>query len=218
MAELIKKYKFSFLIYGLVLLTGILLAFSIPKLELHQMMNSSHTVFQDWLFRTITWLGDGWVAVIISLLFLLIRFRYFFMLILSFSVSGLLAQFFKHIVFPEFLRPSAFLEQMSELPLVTGVDLYQSFSFPSGHTTTAFAVLLLAGFILEKKGGFFLAMILALLTGFSRVYISQHFLVDIIAGSVLGTLSALFFYWYFRKLKPEWLDLSLFNVFGSRKK
>jgi membrane-associated phospholipid phosphatase len=175
-------------------------------------------VFQDWLFRTITWLGDGWFAVIFSVLFLLIRFRYFFMLILSFSISGLLAQFFKHIVFPDLLRPSAFLDQMSGLSLVSGVNLYQSFSFPSGHTTTAFAVLLLAGFISERKGGFFLAMILALLTGFSRVYISQHFLVDILAGSVLGTLSALFFYWYFRSLKHEWLDLSILTIFRSRKK
>ena len=218
MIDLVNKYKFSFILYGLVLLTGIVLAFSIPKLELHQLINNSHTEFQDWLFRTITWLGDGWFAVIFSIFFLLIRFRYFFMLILSFSISGLLTQFFKRVVFPDILRPSAFLDQMSDLSLVSGINLYQSFSFPSGHTTTAFAVLLLAGFILERKGGFFLAMILALLTGFSRVYLSQHFLVDILAGSVIGTLSALFFYWYFRSLKHEWLDLSIQNVFRGRKR
>jgi len=218
MIDLIKKYIFSFSLYTLVFVTGIVLVLSIPKLELHLLVNGSHTDFQDSLFKTITWLGDGWFAVIFSTLFLLIRFRYFLMLILSFSISGLFAQFFKHIVFPDVLRPSAFLDQMSGLPMVSGISLFQSFSFPSGHTTTAFAVLLLAGFISEKKGILFLAMILALLTGFSRVYISQHFLVDILAGSVLGTLSALFFYWYFRSLNHEWLDLSLIDIFRSKTK
>ncbi len=217
MIDLIKKYRFGFLLYDLVLLTGIILVLSIPKLELHLLINSSHSSFQDWFFKTITLLGDGWFAVIFSLVFLLIRFRYFFMLILSFSISGLLAQFFKHIVFPSMQRPSAFLDKMPELSLVPGCDLYQAFSFPSGHTTTAFAVILLAGFIINRKSGFLTAMTLAMLTGFSRVYISQHFLIDVLAGSVLGTLSALFFYWYFRKLKPAWLDLSLLNVFNLKK-
>jgi len=113
-------------------------------------------------------------------------------------------------------RPSAFMDKMPELALVEGIDLYQSFSFPSGHTTTAFAVLILTGFIINRRGMMLPALVLALLTGFSRVYISQHFLIDILAGSVLGLLSALFFYWYFRKLKPEWLDLSVLKILKSR--
>jgi membrane-associated phospholipid phosphatase len=52
---------------------------------------------------------------------------------------------------------------------------------------------------------------------FSRVYLSQHFLVDVLAGSLLGTLSALFFYWYFQRLKPQWLDCSLRDLFPGRK-
>ncbi len=78
------------------------------------------TSFQDVLFKTLTWLGDGWFAVIFSLVFLFIRYRYFFMLILSFSISGLLVQFFKRIVFPGALRPDAFLEQMPGLETVSG--------------------------------------------------------------------------------------------------
>ena len=79
----------GFLLYALVMSGGLILVFAIPKTELHLLMNSSHTHFQDVFFRTTTWLGDGWFALIFSLIFLLVRFRYFIMLILSFSISGL---------------------------------------------------------------------------------------------------------------------------------
>ena len=210
--ELIRKYPLGFLLYGLVLIAGIILVASVPKLELHVLMNTGHTPFQDVFFRLVTWLGDGWVAVIISAVYLFVRFRYFFMLFLSFSVSGLLAQFLKRVVFPDALRPAALLEHMQGLETVSGVGLYHTLSFPSGHTTSAFAVLVLVGLISRNRSVFFLSMLTARCAGFSRVYLSQHFLVDVLAGSLLGTFSALFFYWYFQRLKPDWLDRSVLSL------
>jgi len=218
MTALIRKYLLGFLLYDLLFISGLIMVFAIPKLELHLMMNSSHTAFQDLFFKSITWLGDGWFAVIISFIFLLFRYRYFFMLLLSYSISGLLAQLLKRIAFPGVQRPGAFLEQMPGIETVTGVGLYHTLSFPSGHTTSAFAVLLLAGFILKSRFVFFLTMILAWCVALSRVYLSQHFLVDVLAGSLLGTLSALFFYWYFQRLESNWLDKSLLTLLPGKKK
>ncbi|MFC2098184.1 phosphatase PAP2 family protein [Bacteroidota bacterium] len=218
MLELFKRYWLGFIIYLLVFITGIILVITIPKLELHLLMNSSHTSSQDIFFKLITWLGDGWFALYFSLIFLLVRFRYSIMLILSFTISGLLAQLLKRFAFPEVMRPAAFLELMPGLDTVAGVGLYHSLSFPSGHTTTAFAVLLLAGLIVERKLAFILGIILAWCVALSRVYLSQHFLIDVLAGSLLGTLSALFFYWYFHRLKPDWLDSSLIIILPGRKK
>ena len=218
MLELIRKYKFGFLFYNMVLAMGIILVLAIPKLQLHLLMNSSHTEGLDVFFKTVTWLGDGWFAVIFSLGFFLIRFRYFLMLFLSFSVSGIMAQFLKRIIFPGILRPAAFLDQMPGLDTAAGVELHHTMSFPSGHTTTAFAILLLAGFILRNRTVFLTCMILAWAVAISRVYLSQHFMVDVLAGSVLGTLSALFFYWYFQRMKPEWLDRSMLTILAGGKK
>ncbi len=218
MIGLIKEYRLGFLLYAMVFIGGLTMVIAIPKPELHLLMNSSHTPFQDAFFKAITWLGDGWFAVIFSLIFLLVRFRYFFMLILSFSLSGLLTQFLKRVVFPGALRPAAWLEQMPGIETVPGVGLYQTLSFPSGHTTSAFAVLLLAGFILKSRSAVFLGMALAWCVAFSRVYLSQHFLVDVLSGSLPGTISALFFYWYFQRLKPEWLDRSILKILPVRKK
>jgi membrane-associated phospholipid phosphatase len=218
MIGLIRKYPLGFMLYALVLAAGTVLVLAVPKPGLHLIMNSNHSPAQDVFFKTITWLGNGWFALVFSLLFLMVRYRYFLMMILSYSISGLMAQLFKHLVFPGAARPADWLEQMPGLRTVPGVDLFHSFSFPSGHATTAFAVLLLAGFILRSRPVFFLAMVFAWCVAFSRVYLSQHFLVDVLAGSLLGTLSALFFYWYFQRLKPAWLDRSLRDLFPGRKK
>lgn len=216
MIELIRNNRLGFLLYAMLLITGITLVLAVPKTELHLLLNSNHSDLLDSFFKIITWLGDGWFAVILSLPFLFLRFRYFLMIILSFSVSGILVQFFKRVVFPEALRPAAFLEHMEGLELVPGIGLYQTLSFPSGHTTTTFAVLLICGLITGNRTAFFLSMMLAWCVAFSRVYLSQHFLGDILAGSCLGILSALFFYWYFQRLKPDWLDRSLLNLPSKR--
>ncbi|KPL12434.1 MAG: hypothetical protein AMS26_17795 [Bacteroides sp. SM23_62] len=212
MIRIIRDYSLGFVLYAILLLTGLLLVTAVPRLELHILINSGHTRSLDTFFSMLTFLGNGWFAVIFSMLFLFIRFRYFFMLILSFIVSGLLAQFLKRIVFPEVLRPAAYLDQMPGLELVPGIDLHHTLGFPSGHTTTAFAVLLLTGFIIRDKYAVFSLMLIAWLAGMSRVYLSQHFLIDVLGGSLLGVFSALFFYWYFRKFKSAWIDRSLTDV------
>ena len=216
MIRLIRDFRLGFLLYASLLLTGILLVAFVARLELHVLLNSEHTRWLDRLFRMMTWLGNGWFAVIFSLLFLLVRFRYFFMLIFSYIVSGLMVQFLKRVLFPAVLRPAAYLDQMPGLQLVPGIDLHHTLGFPSGHTATAFAILVMAGFICNRKSVMFFLMMVAWLAGMSRVYLSQHFLADVLAGSLLGVLSALFFYWYFRKFKSAWMDRSLTGVIGIK--
>ena len=218
MIGIIRKYPLAFMLFAVFLATGTVLALAVPKAELHLFLNGSHSPFKDAFFRSVTLFGNGWFALGLSLLFLLYSYRSSLMMILSYSLSGLVAQFFKHVVFPGATRPAEWMDRMPGLPLVPGVGLHHAFSFPSGHATTAFAVLLLAGLVPRNRPIFFWVMILAWCVAYSRVYLSQHFLEDILAGAVLGTLSALFFYWYFHRLKPDWLDRSLPDLFPGRKK
>jgi membrane-associated phospholipid phosphatase len=218
MIGIIRKYPLAFMLFGVVLATGTVFVLAVPRPNLHLALNSNHSPFQDVFFRSLTLLGNGWFALGFSVLFLLVSYRCFFMLILSYSISGLLAQFVKHAVFPGAARPAGWMDRMPGLPLVPGVDLHHAFSFPSGHATTAFAVLLLAGLVIGNRPVVFGFMMLAWCVAFSRVYLSQHFLDDILAGALLGTLSALFFYWYFNRLKRDWLDRSLRDLFPGKVK
>ena len=61
-----------------------------------------------------------------------------------------------------------------------------SFSFPSGHTNSSFACALALTLIYGKKGAW--AYLLAVLIAFSRCYVGVHYLTDIFAGMVIGTV------------------------------
>jgi undecaprenyl-diphosphatase len=58
------------------------------------------------------------------------------------------------------------------------------FSFPSGHTMTAFSIALVLSYFYPVLEGtlFFLALSIA----FSRIVLGMHFLSDVLAGMVLG--------------------------------
>ncbi|MBS2966322.1 phosphatase PAP2 family protein [Actinocrinis puniceicyclus] len=60
------------------------------------------------------------------------------------------------------------------------------YSFPSDHTTVAVA--LAAGLLLAERGLGLIAAALALLEGFSRVYLGQHYPHDVAAGLILSVL------------------------------
>lgn len=59
-------------------------------------------------------------------------------------------------------------------------------SFPSGHTAAAFAAVVALLFCHPKAG--MVALMLALLMGFSRLYLFVHYPSDVIAGALLGIL------------------------------
>lgn len=65
-------------------------------------------------------------------------------------------------------------------------------SFPSGHTTTVFAVFTYLSLLFPKY--IYIWFIFAITVAFSRVLDSDHFISDIMAGILVGTISSIFIY------------------------
>jgi membrane-associated phospholipid phosphatase len=70
--------------------------------------------------------------------------------------------------------------------LVKGVPMLNSLSFPSGHSTSAFSAAVVLTYLTPKKYYGFVFLLLAIIIGYSRMYLSEHFFEDVVGGSAIG--------------------------------
>ena len=155
------------------------------------LLNSFHNSAADFLFYYMTYLGDGWFAVILSVvLFAFPKTRKLAIIVFAaYAVSGLLAQLVKNLV--EAPRPSVYFTLAQYHKFVPGVDLAGANSFPSGHTTTAFSLAAVFACYTPNKKAQVVLLLLAVSAGYSRIYLGQHFLTDVLVGAILGSLTSI---------------------------
>lgn len=172
-------------------LTGIL-PFDAAVMEFVQ--NHMHNAVTDTIMPIITYLGEiGAVWILLSLLLLCFKkSRTTGVLILvSMAVTFISGELIlKNIV----CRPRP-CHTFPDIPML--VSLPSSFSFPSGHSASSFAAAVIL-FLRHKKYAW-PALFLAALIAFSRIFLFVHYPTDILAGALLGTLSACLTYWIFTK-------------------
>ncbi|PID83667.1 hypothetical protein CSB11_00100 [Candidatus Campbellbacteria bacterium] len=92
-------------------------------------------------------------------------------------------------------RPPEELDSVNLLIKYSIGDAYDT--FPSGHTTIAFA--LFTSIALYNKALGFVFLIIASLIAFARVYTGVHYPFDVLAGMLIGMLVTLFFNRFFKK-------------------
>lgn len=158
-----------------------------PKIQTHLMLNGYHTPVLDTIFRYVTKLGEGF-PVYLGVALLLFNWRKGLYVLLGQGVTCVVTQILKFAFAHP--RPAVFFEKMgADLPeTVVGVTLRRGMnSFPSGHTSAAFALFTCLALMTPRKWTP-LWMVLAWATAYSRIYLSQHFLEDILLGSVIGLL------------------------------
>jgi membrane-associated phospholipid phosphatase len=195
-----KTRVFSIPFYILIAGLSILLLL-FDKIEIARWINAQNSESLDFFFKYLTHLGDGIVATIIALIFMLFNIKKGIILLLSFILSGLIIQFLKIHVFPEMMRPIDVFGDTQTLHMIEGVKIWSKKSFPSGHTGTAFAMFYCIAAFTDNRRLQFLAFVLAVLLGYSRLYLSQHFLPDVIAGSIIGMLISLSLLTLFERYK-----------------
>lgn len=178
------------------MLTGTFYVFTVPKGKFVLFLDSYHTPFFNTFFKILTFLGDGiWFGPVV-IICLFIRYSWS----AAFAVLGLIqlmaVQGFKRLVMGRMPRPVEYFKDIHQFQIVQGVDQHHFYSFPSGHTATAFGIATLLVLLIKpgKKVSVFL-FALAVLIGISRIYLAQHFLEDVLAGAFLGT-SLSFMVWY----------------------
>ncbi|MCV6630573.1 MAG: phosphatase PAP2 family protein [Flavobacteriaceae bacterium] len=185
---ILTKFKIPIIgIYGLFLIGSGLLLFLFGKSESYLMINRFHHPYLDVLFKYITHLGDGaWFAILAVLFAWRKRLAVFWYFVGAGVLTGLVTYLFKHYLFDFEPRPGMVFRYAETLHLVDGMRLATWNSFPSGHTCSAFVYATLLIWLAKSSSAQYLYLSLAILVGMSRVYLSQHFVRDILVGSMLG--------------------------------
>lgn len=209
MKTILKANKAFFIPYAFFLVVGTVLIIVNTKAETHLEFNSFHNSFADVLMYYATYLGHGYMPVFVGIILLFIRFRWLIIMALSNIISALVTQLLKHTLFADIVRPKKYFEGLHELYFVPNVENHLYNSFPSGHTTCAFALYLSLALCVKNRGLKLLFFVLAIFASYSRIYLSQHFLEDVYAGSLIGTITTLLVFIFMQKRSAAWLESSL---------
>lgn len=175
--------------YGLFVLCAEIVLFINTKNDIHLSINRHYSAFGDFLMPYVTLAADGITIAVLIILLIGWNRKFGFWTGVAVVLASAITQLLKNTIFSGEFRPKAFFGDPSPLRFVPGVENYLLDSFPSGHTTAAFAFYFCLVFAVKNnylKSALFL---FALLIGYSRIYLSQHFLNDVFFGSLIGTIT-----------------------------
>ncbi len=186
-------------------LTGGLLLYMNSDISLFLYVNGGHSLFGDLVMPFVTMMGQVEVIIpVLALLFAWKRFRTkaYFISALACNVIPFLVQQSMKSLFDRDRPLAFFLNDPGRVHILPDWPQLFHRSFPSGHSAGAFSFFCFLSLLLPpgyRKWGAILSC-LAMLVGYSRVYLAAHFVGDVWFGSMAGTLTTLIvFYWLHKK-------------------
>ena len=205
------KWYFSSLL--MVLSIGVLLLLLNGKTTCFITLNNYHVYWLDVFFINYTFIGDGLFAImcIIVYYFHLKQKQQGIAMLISFIVIATIVQVAKNLFNSP--RPKLFFNPGQYTHFIEGVSIANYASFPSGHTACAFAIATVMVLMANNKTIQLALLTAALLVGYSRIYLGQHFLLDVIVGAVIGTASGIIGFYIAINMKP----VKIFNQRKNRK-
>ena len=180
------------------------------KVQLHKLTNAQvGNQWFDLFYKYITHLGDGVFAFLVAIIFLFFNIRKSVYILLAYIGAASISSVLKHVIYPDITRPHFVFQYYvrEKLNVVEDVDLVAFHSFPSGHALSAFALFFCLLFVSRSHFLKIVFFVLAILASYSRVYLSQHWLIDIYVGSIIGFIFSLLFYVIFYHAN-KWQNLN----------
>lgn len=220
--------------YSLLLAAMLTALLLMPKAELHLWLNAYHAPWLDGLMKGVTYLPQ-WPIYALMLCFIVRRYAVVAYYLVCELAATVLVQILKAAF--NMPRPLEFFSHYAQADcladfeniVVSGVGLHHWHSFPSGHTQTFFVcatvlALLLAGGELLREGPAWMKkwlpvvlLFIAALGGYSRIYLSQHFMLDVAVGSFIGMIVPLICWPLYFKLEARWPGRGLcYNYFPKK--
>ncbi len=149
-------------------------------------INSYHDGLFDHFFVYMTYFGDGLFSVFFLLgILLFVSIRKALVVTITFLIVVLVVQSLKFTFLEP--RPFIYFQETPGVYYIPWLEIHKFNSFPSGHTAQAFCLALCVCFYAQKRYAVLL-FALAALTGLSRMYLLQHFPIDVFVGSFVAVI------------------------------
>ena len=143
----------------------------------------ARTPFLDTLLKGITQLGDEMLFLVVALtIFWCIDKRYAFKLVNIYLLGACVVEGMKNAV----RRPRPYTQD----GIVSVGEKTHGYSFPSGHSHSISNLCTQVSMKLRSGYVYGLSAIIVVLVAFSRMYLGQHYLTDVVTGIALGVAIA----------------------------
>ncbi len=190
-----KGLKAFLISYLLFLIIGLFVLLRINHGGVVLWLNGLSKEEWDGFVNLLTDIGLGSFVAILMILLSFVKIRYAVLGLLNLGLVGIFTNLFKKGLFPERVRPFNYFLYDDFPRFIHAAELNYHSSFPSGHTMTIFAAMCLIAYFIGNKLWGSVLFVVALVIGFTRIYLLQHFFLDVYVGSVLGVMSTLIIIW-----------------------
>lgn len=202
------------------------------QVEAHLLINAHHEHWADVMLSYFTHTGGG-IPCFFAIGLMIFRFRSGLYILLTQGVAALITQPLKYgigrprplTLWADFSQSSftgdpsvwsqfdTYMTQWVETANAIGFNIPGGFNtFPSGHTSAAFAFMAcLAALLPPKYKNWQIAFLLiGVGVAFSRVYLSCHFLEDTMFGALIGVVATAITYMFM--YRTEWGDKAIYKL------
>jgi membrane-associated phospholipid phosphatase len=187
---LLKENRAYFICLLLLFVSAVFTCLYYTRAEGFYLLNPYHNDLITNFFIVLTFFGDGLFCAAVGLILFFFNQRYLSVLVLSsYLLSGLIVQLLKYFIVEA--RPAVYLKETNYRYFIDEVTLHNYHAFPSGHTASVFALATVLAIVLKIRSGGLWLLLIASAVGYSRIYLGQHFLIDVLSGAVTGVISAM---------------------------
>ena len=183
------SYKLAQTLALLIAIVLFILSYIFGRDVVFLWFNTNLGASADIFFSYFTHLADGWILIPYLIIIVGVYKKDLLFLVINFIFSTLLTQIPKQLIWPNINRPIASGIDLSKIHTVAGVEVHSFNSFPSGHTATAFTLFLVSVYFFPNKKVLLGAGLYAIICSYSRIYLGQHFPLDIAGGIIAALLS-----------------------------
>lgn len=205
--KLYKNNKITFSFALVLLVSGLSVVQFLDKGEMLLWFNSHRVSYLNVFFLMVTQLAEPFVIIICCILVLISDWRKGVFLVFAILLNTGLVQFLKRVVFNDFKRPAYALGKKidviagGDLEVIEGMRLSIDHSFPSGHTMAGATLFFVLSLYVENKWSKLLVFLCFPLVALSRVYLAQHYFMDVLAGGCIAIVMCSFYYVVFNNSK-----------------